>query len=122
MLCKSRFDFYKYKAEPLELHLDNQNLFYDAVKSNFNTNDISNIWVISEIHDLINKAMNNYSSKKDFITTMSYFYDSCEWILLWYADDYYNLDTVFDKKAFISYIENVLYEQSFEMYVKAINR
>lgn len=119
MMCKAEFDLSKYGGKLLSLCDMNNMLFSSVLKRYFAVKEYSNIWIIEDIHDYCDKVIDNKSfNNSKLFYMLDNIYDLCDWILLWYGSEYDDLDEVYSKDEFITYIQQCVKNPCCELYVK----
>ena len=97
LICKSKEDLSKYGIR-LSKNDINAGLFYDVVRMYFNSDD--NLWVIDEIHDMVDHLSQNIDRIRDIMS-------KSQEMVFWYASDYKDLDIFYSGEELMDY----LYEQ-----------
>jgi len=120
MLCKSAYDLTEQKCVRAVHNKDNKELYYRVIKDLFG--EVSkDIWVVPDIDCIFTQAQ-KYNSIYSFETTelytlLSMLYDVSEVLILWYSDEYSELDNVTTKEQFFSLVKESIAEPTCECYV-----
>lgn len=118
MICKANFDLKKYGGRSLILNEKKDEFFFRVLREH-NIKEYDNVWIIGNIDDYCSEQL-HYN---DFFVSKFYYflndlYDLCEWMILWYGNEYGNLDEVYAKDEFINYIQRCMEVPACELYVR----
>jgi len=118
MMCKSNYDLTKY-GKRIKNVCKSHELFMYVFKKYYPKEEDDNIWIIDGIDSLCNETLDEnmfYTSEVYFL--LNNICDICEWIILWYGNEYGDLDIVYTKSEFIRYIQRCIEKPGCELYVR----
>lgn len=123
ILCKSNENLSRNGGILFDSEIENILLYQTVLEQYFPNIDNKNVWVIKDIHNFCDTQLKQeeylYS---DIFCIMNRLYDVCEWILLWYGDDYRDLEELHTKERFLKYIGNKIENPCCELYAKVDKR
>lgn len=110
-----------YGGTLFDLQKENKELYQMVLNKYYSGAEYNNIWVLENIHHLCDKQ----SEDEEYINSeiyyiMSKLYDMCDWILLWYENDYTELMEIQTKESFLDYIKSCVGNTSCELYARVI--
>ncbi len=118
MMCKSTFDLTKYGGKKLCSSISNK-IFYRVLKEYYPEERDDSVWIIDRIDGYCEKVL----SKDLFISSEIFqlingIYDLCDWIILWFGDEYNGLDVVYTKNGLIKCIQQCIEKPCCELYIR----
>lgn len=121
LLCKAQCDLSQYGGVSLMQQQENKEL-YQAVLTKYHPGvSGATVLVIEQIHALCDKAI----EKECFETSKLYsvlneLYEKCDWMLLWYGNEYEDVETFYTKEAFMDYVKESVNNPGGELYASVI--
>ena len=105
VMCKSRTNLEEYGGERFSLQKINSDLYRSVLNKYYPNKGYYDIWIIENIHDLCDKALDyDRFIVSELYHVLDKLYELCEWIILWYGDEYEDLKEIHTKKEFINYV------------------
>ena len=120
MLCKSKQDLTEQKCIKLA-DCDDKFFLLKVAEELFSNDMIADIWVRPDIDSLFTQA-HEYNNIRPFETTelyllLSTLFDVSEVLILWYSNDYHDLDHINTKEHFFDVVKESIRDSMFECYV-----
>ena len=119
MICKSKVNIEEYGGKLFGFQKNNNDLYRSVLNQYYPDIEFHDIWIIENIHDFCNEVL-DYDR---FIVSELYhildeLYDICEWLILWYGGEYYDLKEIHTKQEFINYVKGCVENPCCELYAK----
>ena len=116
MLCKSNMELSKYGKLITEENIECKEMFIAVSKFYFHPFCLDNVWAIEHIHEYCDQVQ-SHEQVFDLIETL---YDKSEMMVLWYGNEYMDLDTSKTKAELINHVKTSLMNFNSEVYLLAI--
>lgn len=118
-MCKSRTNLEEYGGERFSMQKINSDLYRSVLNKYYPNKGYYDIWIIENIHDLCDKALDyDRFIVSELYHVLDKLYELCEWIILWYGDEYEDLKEIHTKKEFINYVRYCVEKPCCEIYAK----
>lgn len=124
MLCNSLKNLGAYGKCLLEKDTENRELFVAVSEKYFHPLNMKNVWIVENISEYCDQALSGIAqtyemqeTHKQLYNLIDKLYDVSETMILWYGNDYKELDIVDTKEELIEYIAEKLKSYCFELYV-----
>ena len=119
MICKSAFDLTQFGGKLINKDEEDYIFFISVVQKHYEEKTYSNIWIIEKIDDYSCEQLdyNAFISSKLF-SLLNNLYEICEWMILWYGDEYDDLDVVHTKNELIDYVQHCIEKPGCELYIQ----
>lgn len=119
MMCKSKVNLEEYGGKLFEFHQNNNNLYRSVLNKYYPYTDSYDIWIIENIHDFCNEVLDyDRFGLSKLYHILDELYDMCEWIILWYGSEYYDLKEIHTKQEFFNYVKSCVKNPCCEIYAK----
>lgn len=120
VFCKSENDFRNNGGVLLSEMEDKNDFFHHAISETIGTTDFESIWCFEGFNEMLDMVPDNiFYQEKVFYDLLQIYYQS-EWLLLWYADDWKDLDVVHNENELKEYLIKELSVFPAELYLRAI--
>lgn len=108
LICKSEQQMTKYsmKIEDIET---NRNLYMQVIDK-YMQGDVEKIWVVENIHDMIDDLEQNLNLIDEIC-------QKSELMVFWYGTDFEDLDEIFSRQHLISYLKENINNPCLEIYL-----
>lgn len=117
-MCKSTYDLTKYGEKILCNNISNK-IFLRVLNEYYPEETNNSVWVIDRIDSYCNKVLNvELFTSSQIFHLINSIYDLCEWIILWYGEEYDDLNVVYTKDELIKYIQQCIERPCCELYVR----
>ena len=120
MICKSKSNLAAYGKCLVDNNICNKKMLLTVAQFHFQSFNMEDIWSIEHIHDYCDQAheLQNHTNAKIY-QLLDSLYNVSEVIVLWYGDDYKDLDNIETKEELIKHVKNVLISSNLELYLLA---
>lgn len=121
LLCKSEYDLKELHCTKLFNHKQNREFLTKVAREYVPIEEQKNLWVLPEIDRYCTEAQKMVNNGMLFQNTKLYhllqeLYDKCTELLLWYGDEYLQLDEVAARDTFFELVEKGIKDSCCEIY------